>query len=161
MIQQLAIMKTLKKVEVLSTVISAVNSYFGYGGDAVAAKKQMETLEKNFGVLSALKKKMGGGDEEIGMKGGELVANPMQVEGVLGGEIGDIEMKSVNKKHLLQAASFNTFDINKGKEGKGATGPLRKNKQQNNATMLEPTKDEGSADPSRPNKNKKYEDDED
>ncbi|GMH47867.1 hypothetical protein TrLO_g3979 [Triparma laevis f. longispina] len=37
-IRQLAIMKTLKRVEVLSTVISQVGACFGLGGDVVAAK---------------------------------------------------------------------------------------------------------------------------
>lgn len=123
-IQQVAIVKNLKRVEVLSTAISQVGAFFGVGGDVVAAKKQMDALEKNFGILGALKKKRGENDEERGLGGGELVGNPMQAESVLGGEIGDIEMKSVNKKHLIQASSFNDQERLKGK---GLTGPLRKN----------------------------------
>lgn len=87
-IQQLAIMRRLKSVPVLSTVISQVGAFFGVGGDVVVAKKQAKALQKNFS-LNALRKKRGEGDEEE-KGGGGLVATPMQIESVLGREIGEI-----------------------------------------------------------------------
>ncbi|GMI14835.1 hypothetical protein TrVE_jg9019 [Triparma verrucosa] len=68
MIQQLAIMKTLKNVAVLSTVMSTVGSFFGCGGEVIAAQNQIKAHEKNFGVLSAVKEKMGRNDEEAGLE---------------------------------------------------------------------------------------------
>eukprot|EP00519_Triparma_laevis_P014568 CAMPEP_0182491466 /NCGR_PEP_ID=MMETSP1321-20130603/897_1 /TAXON_ID=91990 /ORGANISM="Bolidomonas sp., Strain RCC1657" /LENGTH=380 /DNA_ID=CAMNT_0024693747 /DNA_START=66 /DNA_END=1205 /DNA_ORIENTATION=- len=66
-IQQLAILRKLRSVQILSAFVSQVGAYFGFGGDVIAAKKQMEELQKKFGLV-ALSKKRGGGDEETGME---------------------------------------------------------------------------------------------
>lgn len=66
LIQQLAIVKKFKSVQVLSTTVSQVGAYFGFGGDVVAAKKQIATLKKNFQELreKGLGRESGRKDEE-------------------------------------------------------------------------------------------------
>ncbi|GMH70102.1 hypothetical protein TrLO_g7545 [Triparma laevis f. longispina] len=65
-IQQLAIVKKFESVQVLSTMVSQVGAYLGFGGDLVAAKKQIETLKKNFQDLReiGLGRESGGRDDE-------------------------------------------------------------------------------------------------
>ncbi|GMH95941.1 hypothetical protein TL16_g13256, partial [Triparma laevis f. inornata] len=73
--------------------------------------------------------------------GGDQVGNPIQVQAVLGGEGGEIEMKKgVDKKHLLQASGFNA--LGKNQSEKGTTGPRRKNR-----TKYEDDKDVGVGPP--------------
>mmetsp|Transcript_4762 Transcript_4762/g.8844 ORF Transcript_4762/g.8844 Transcript_4762/m.8844 type:complete len:199 (-) Transcript_4762:32-628(-) len=80
LIQQLAIVRRLKSVPVLSTAVSQIGSYFGLGGDVMAAKKQIEAIEKKFGVMNTL---------QTASKNDEEVGNPIT---------GDIELKDLSKK---------------------------------------------------------------
>ncbi|GMH54032.1 hypothetical protein TrST_g5735 [Triparma strigata] len=97
LIQHLAIVKNFKSVQVLSTAVSQVGAYFGFGGDLVAAKKQIETLKKN---LKELSERTGGsgGDEEKGVGGREVVVSRIQVSGVMLGEgLGGVELIDFKK----------------------------------------------------------------
>ncbi|GMH69813.1 hypothetical protein TL16_g09042 [Triparma laevis f. inornata] len=83
---------------------------------ALTGRKKKEKGKKKEGKL-----KVGEDLDVLGFEGsGDQVGNPMQ------GEAGEIEMKGVDKKHLLQASGFNA--LGKTKSGKGATGPRMKNK---------------------------------
>ena len=135
-IQQLAILKKLKSVQVMSALVSQVGAYFGFGGDVVAAKKQMEELEKKFGLVSALRKKRGGGDDEetglelvelevgaVTLGGGQAMprtskfsaTNPLRDKPMAAG--GTTKTTDVFKNPALKCASKNK---NKNKKNGGA-----------------------------------------
>ncbi|GMH55514.1 hypothetical protein TrST_g6457 [Triparma strigata] len=96
----LAIVKKFKSVQVLSTMVSQVCAYFGFGGDLVAAKKQIETLKKNFQDLREIGLGRESGrkdDEETGL---ELVGFEVGAATVGGGSM--LRTRSVEEQEQEQ-----------------------------------------------------------
>ena len=91
-LQQLAIVKRMKSVPVLKTIITQISAYFGREEltTADAAKKQLDAIKKVFGTS---KKKNKGTDEE---EGSGALSNPLNRMVILGDEAG-VQMTSLNK----------------------------------------------------------------
>ena len=125
-LQQLAIVKRMKSVPVLKTVIVQTSAFFGYGevAELDAAKKQLDALDNKFGVLNVLRQRAGQPDEET--PSGTLM-NPMRAGGIVlgGSDTGGVEMKKL-KPHIARAETFNTYKHGgKGKGDKRTSGNKR------------------------------------
>ena len=120
LIQQLAIVKKIKSVQVFSTMVSQVGGYFGFGGDLVSAKKQIETLKKNLQDLreKELEKERGGKvDEEMGL---ELVGFEVGVVTLGGGSMPRTsKFSAANPLHDTPMAAGGTYNTAVNKAGSG------------------------------------------
>ncbi|GMH95673.1 hypothetical protein TrST_g6410 [Triparma strigata] len=138
LIQQLAIVKKFKSVQVLSTMVSQVGAYFGFGGDVVTAKKQIETLKKNFDELKGkrLGRESGGrDDEETGL---ELVGFELGAVTLGGGPMPRTTKSSVanplRDPPLAAGGTTETTDAFKNPSLKGES--KNKNKDKKNGGVV-------------------------
>ncbi|GMI11479.1 hypothetical protein TrLO_g5191 [Triparma laevis f. longispina] len=86
----------LQQLAIVKSVIVQTSAFFGYGevAELDAAKKQLDALDKEFGVTNMLRQKAGEPDEET--PSGALM-NPMRSAGTVlgGGDAAGVEMKKL------------------------------------------------------------------